>query len=136
MTFVTAIGSSVKRSEGSMADFERLKVWQAAHSLVLDTYRVTSSFPRTEQFGLTSQVRRAAVSIAANIAESTGRNYSLDQARFLQIAMGSAKEVRCHFMIARDLGFLPVEDQQAADSRLAGIERMLSSLLRYHKGRG
>ena len=119
-----------------MADFNQLKVWQAAHQLALDAYRVTGNFPRSEQFGLTSQIRRAAVSIAANIAESTGRNHSLDQARFLQIAMGSAKEVRCHFMIARDLGFLPVKDQQAADSRLAGIERMLSSLLRYHKGRG
>jgi four helix bundle protein len=119
-----------------MADFEKLKVWQVAHALVLDAYRATSSFPRAEQFGLTSQVRRAAVSIAANIAESTGRNHSLDQARFLQIAMGSAKEVRCHFLIARDLGFLPLKDQQAADARLAGIERMLSSLLRYHKGRG
>jgi four helix bundle protein len=118
-----------------VADFEKLKVWQLAHSFVLDAYRVTASFPRTEQFGLTSQVRRAAVSIAANIAESTGRNHSLDQARFLQIAMGSAKEVRCHFLIARDLGFLPLEDQQTADVRLAGIERMLSSLLRYHRGR-
>ncbi|MFI5233642.1 MAG: four helix bundle protein [Gemmatimonadales bacterium] len=119
-----------------MADFEGLKVWQAAHALVLDAYRITASFPRAEQFGLTSQIRRAAVSVAANIAESTGRNHSLDQARFLQIAMGSAKEVRCHFLIARDLGFLSPTDQQAADTRLAGIERMLSSLLRYHKGRG
>ena len=118
-----------------MAEFKKLKVWQAAHALVLDAYRLTAAFPRGEQFGLTSQVRRAAVSIAANIAESTGRNHSLDQARFLQIAMGSAKEVRCHFLIARDLGFLPLKDQQAADARLAGIERMLSSLLRYHKGR-
>jgi four helix bundle protein len=119
-----------------MADFGRLEVWQVAHALVLDVYRVTSSFPRAEQFGLTSQTRRAAVSIAANIAESTGRNHSLDQARFLQIAMGSAKEVRCLFLIARDLGFLLLNDQQAADARLAGIERMLSSLLRYHKARG
>ena len=119
-----------------MADFERLKVWQVAHALVLDAYRVTSTFPRAEQYGLTSQVRRAAVSIVANIAESTGRNHSLDQARFLQIAMGSAKEVRCHLLIARDLGFLPPKDQQAVDVRLTDVERMLSSLLRYHKGRG
>jgi four helix bundle protein len=118
-----------------MADFGRLKVWQVAHSLVLDAYRVTAAFPRSEQFGLTSQIRRAAVSIAANIAESAGRNHSLDQARFLQIAKGSSKEVRCHFLIARDLGFLSLAEQQAADSRLNNIERMLSSLLSYHKGR-
>ena len=118
-----------------MAEFEKLKVWQAAHALVLDAYRLTAAFPRGEQFGLTLQVRRAAVSIAANIAESAGRNHSLDQARFLQIAKGSAKEVRSHLLIARDLGFLPFAEQQAADAQLNSIERMLSSLLRYHKGR-
>ena len=118
-----------------MAEFERLRVWQAAHILVLDSYRFTAVFPREEQFGLTAQIRRAAVSIAANIAESAGRNHSLDQAKFLQIAKGSAKEVRSHLLIARDLGFLPLSEQQAADARLNSIERMLSSLLRYHKGR-
>lgn len=119
-----------------MADFEKLKVWQAAHVLVLDAYRLTATFPRAEQFGLTSQVRRAAISIAANIAESAGRNQSLDQARLLQIAKGSAKEVRSHLLIARDLGFLSLEKQKAADAQLDGIERMLASLLRYHRGRG
>jgi len=118
-----------------VADFNQLKVWQAAHAIVLDAYRLTRRFPREEQFGLTSQIRRAAVSIAANIAESAGRNGSLDQAKFLQIAKGSAKEVRSHLLIARSLGFLPSAEQQAADARLAGIERMLSSLLRYHRGR-
>jgi four helix bundle protein len=118
-----------------MADFEGLKVWQAAHALVLDAYRLSAAFPREEQFGLTAQVRRAAVSVAANIAESNGRNHGLDQARFLQIAKGSAKEVRSHLLIARDLGFLPLVEQQRADARLSDIERMLSSLLRYHKGR-
>jgi four helix bundle protein len=118
-----------------MAEFERLKVWQTAHALVLDAYRFTGVFPRGEQFGLTSQIRRASVSIAANIAESAGRNHSLDQARLLQIAKGSAKEVRSHLLIARDLGFLAISEQQAANARLDDIERMLSSLLRYHKGR-
>jgi four helix bundle protein len=121
--------------EDSMADFTELKVWQAAHALALETYRFTARFPRAEQFGLTSQIRRASVSIAANIAESSGRSGSLDQARFLHIAKGSAKEVRSHLLIARDLGFLSGTEQQAADASLNGIERMLSSLLRYHKGR-
>ena len=118
-----------------MADFEGLKVWQAAHALVLDAYRFTATFPHGEQFGLTAQIRRAAVSIAANIAESAGRNHSLDQARFLQIAKGSAKKVRSHLLIARDLRFLARSDQQDLDARLSNIERMLSSLLSYHKGR-
>jgi four helix bundle protein len=118
-----------------MADFGELKVWQTAHALVLEVYRVTARFPRGEQFGLTSQMRRAAVSIAANIAESAGRIHSLDQARFLQMAKGSSKEVRSHLLIARDLGFLAVADQKAAGASLENIERMLSSLLRYHRGR-
>jgi four helix bundle protein len=118
-----------------MAGFQELKVWQAAHAFALDVYRRTANFPRAEQFGLTSQVRRATVSIAANIAESTGRNRSLDQARFLQIAKGSAKEVRSHLLIARDLGFFLPAEHQAADTQLDDIERMLSSLLRYHRGR-
>jgi four helix bundle protein len=118
-----------------MADFAQLKVWQSAYALSLQAYRFTAGFPHTEQFGLTSQIRRAAVSIAANIAESSGRSGSRDQARFLHIAKGSAKEVRSHLLIARDLSFLSVIEQQAADASLDSIERMLSALLRYHKGR-
>ncbi len=118
-----------------MADFTELKVWRAAHAFALHAYRLTSRFPRVEQFGLTSQIRRASVSIAANIAEGSGRRSSLDQARFLQMAKGSAKEVRSHLLIARDLGFLSSAEQQVADANINGIERMLSSLLRYHKGR-
>jgi len=118
-----------------MADFTELKVWQLAHTLALEAYRFTARFPRAEQFGLTSQIRRASVSIAANIAEGSGRSSGLDQARFLQMAKGSAKEVRSHLLIARDLGFLSSSEQQAADAKINSIERMLSSLLRYHKGR-
>jgi four helix bundle protein len=110
-------------------------VWQAAHAFALDAYRFTADFPRSEQFGLTSQVRRAAVSIAANIAESAGRQGDLDQARFIEIAKGSTKEIRSHLLIARDLGFLSREQQMASDSQLEFIERMLSSLVRYHKSR-
>jgi four helix bundle protein len=116
-----------------MADFTKLKVWQAAHSFALDAYRITARFPREEQFGLSSQVRRAAVSIAANIAESAGRHHDLDQARLIQIAKGSAKELRSHMLIARDLGFLALEEQSTADGQLDQIERMLASLLRYYK---
>src|SRR5579872_3811198 len=101
-----------------MADFMKLKVWQAAHGFALDAYRITARFPSGERFGLTSQVRRAAVSIAANIAESAGRHHDLDQARLVQIAKGSAKELRSHMLIARDLGFVTPEDQSAADRKL------------------
>jgi four helix bundle protein len=118
-----------------MAAFEKLKVWKVAHALVLDVYRVTGKFPRAEMFGLSSQARRAAVSITANIAESAGRTSSPDQARFLQIAKGSAQETRSHFLIARDLGFLPLPEHKEIDSQLISVELMLSSLLRYHRSR-
>jgi len=113
-----------------VADFTKLKIWQAAHSFALSAYKFTSTFPSDERFGLTSQIRRAAVSVAANIAEACGRFHKPDQARFLQIAKGSTKEVRCHLMIARDLHFMPTEMQQTADAQLVEIERMLSALLR------
>lgn len=113
-----------------MADFTSLKVWQAAHGLALSAYRFTSTFPSDERFGLTSQIRRAAVSIGANIAEACGRFHKGDQARFLQMAKGSAKEVRSHLMIARDLEFISGPDQKTADAQLIELERMLSALLR------
>jgi four helix bundle protein len=114
--------------EDFMADFARLKVWQAAHSFALSAYRFTSTFPAQERFGLTGQVRRAAVSIGGNIAEACGRFHKGDQARFILIAKGSAKEVRSHLMIARDLGFMSAPQQQSADVELMQIERMLSAL--------
>jgi four helix bundle protein len=113
-----------------VADFTKLKIWQAAHSFALSAYKFTSTFPSDERFGLTSQIRRASVSVAANIAEAYGRFHMADQARFLQVAKGSAKEVRSHLMIARDLDFMPTDQQRSADSQLVEIERMLSALLR------
>jgi four helix bundle protein len=121
--------SSVISPENAVGDFVNLKVWQAAHSFALHAYRFTATFPSAERFGLTSQIRRAAVSIGANIAESCGRSSDPDQGRFLRIAKGSAKEVRSHLLIARDLGYLAPTEQQAANAQLQQIERMLSALL-------
>jgi len=114
-----------------VADFTKLRVWQAARTVVADSYRMTGAFPKSEQFGLTSQIRRAAVSIAANIAESTGRLRGADQGRFLQIAKGSVRELRCELMLARDLGFLTAGEQAAAESQIDQIDRMLSAMLRH-----
>jgi hypothetical protein len=75
-----------------MRDFRELKVWHKAHSLTLDVYRVTKSFPREELYGLTSQIRRAAASIGANIAEGAGKSSRADLGRYLQIALGSASD--------------------------------------------
>ena len=75
-----------------MRDFRNLQVWKKSHNLTLDVYKSTSQFPRTEIYGLTSQIRRACSSIPTNIAEGCGRKSPADFARFLQIALGSASE--------------------------------------------
>ena len=89
-----------------MRNHEELEVWQRAHALTIKLYRMTESFPRSELFGLTSQTRRAAGSIGANLAEGCGRWGEAELARFLQIAMGSASELQNHLRLAKDLGFL------------------------------
>ena len=76
-----------------MRDFRDLKVWQKGHNLALAVYKATTSFPREEIYGLTSQIRRSCVSICANIAEGCGRNGEAELARFFQIGMGSASEL-------------------------------------------
>ncbi len=89
-----------------MKDFKSLKVWHKAHQLTLLVYALTRTFPREEMYGLTSQIRRAAASIPANIAEGSGRRSDGELRRFLQIARGSASELEYHLLLARDLGFL------------------------------
>lgn len=110
-----------------MQDFKQLKVWQRSHQLTLEVYQATQSFPKEEMYGLTSQVRRAAASVPANIAEGCGRETETELARFLDIAGGSANELEYHLLLARDLGYL----DRAAHDRLNGIvvetRRMLSS---------
>ncbi len=88
-----------------MQSFRNLSVWEKAHHLTLDVYHITERFPRTEMFGLTSQLRRASSSIAINLAEGCGRT-QLELARFVQIAFGSASEVEYELLLAYDLSFL------------------------------
>jgi four helix bundle protein len=112
-----------------MRDFRDLKVWEKAHALALNIYRATAEFPREEIYGLTSQIRRAATSIAANIAEGCGRDGEVELARFLRIAVGSASELEYHLLLASDLN-CPFKIEY---SRLAGdvieVKRMLGSLI-------
>ena len=112
-----------------MQDFRKLIVWQRAHKLTVDVYQSTRRFPSDERFGLISQIRRAAVSIEANIAEGCGRGTRLDFARFLQQAMGSATEVECHLLISRDLGILSPADHREQTTKTVEIKRMLATLI-------
>src|SRR5882757_3443946 len=85
--------------------FEQLIAWQKAHQFVLATYRFTDNFPRTEIYGLTSQLRRAAVSIPANIAEGFKKRGRADKVRFFNIAQGSLEECRYYLILAKDLNY-------------------------------
>ena len=111
-----------------MADFKRLRVWQKAHQVTLDIYRITGKFPQTEVYGLTSQMRRCAVSIGSNIAEGRGRDGDADFGRFIQIAAGSAAELEYQLLVAKDLGYLPESEYAQLNSNLAEVGRMLISL--------
>jgi four helix bundle protein len=111
-----------------MADFRQLKVWQKAHEITLEIYRVTQRFPKSELYGLVSQMRRAAISIGCNIAEGRGRDSDGEFARFVQIASGSASELEYQLLIAKDLGYVPESECQNLELRLAEVGRMLISL--------
>ena len=112
-----------------MQDFRNLKVWEKAHSLTLDVYRASESFPRQEMYGLTSQIRRASVSIGSNIAEGECRNGDAEFARFLQMAAGSASEVEYQLLLARDLEFLKIVDYQRVSDEVVEVKRMLAALM-------
>ena len=112
-----------------MKNFRDLKVWEKAHKLTLDVYRLTRDFPREEVYGITSQIRRASSSIPANIAEGCGRGGDADFARFLQIAMGSACEVEYHALLAHDLNMLDEVDYRCIHNQVCEVKRMLTSFL-------
>ncbi len=111
-----------------MADFKQLKGWQKAHQVTLEIYRVTSRFPQTESYGLTSQMRRCAVSMGSNIAEGRGRDGDPDFGRLIQIAAGSAAELEYQLLVAKDLGYLPESEFTKLNTNLAEVGRMLISL--------
>src|SRR5450756_923196 len=117
-----------------MKNFRDLMVWQKAHSLTLASYRGTGEFPKQEIYGLISQIRRCSASIAANIAEGCGTGSNAEFQRFLQIAAGSASELEYHFLLAKDLGFLPGEQYEKLDQSTVEVKRMLAGL--HQEGRG
>ena len=119
-----------------MGDFRDLKVWREAHAIVLEVYRVTGSFPRSEHFGLVAQMRRAAVSISSNIAESRGRFSMRDQTRFLQMALGSATELECQLLIAQDLHYSEDAVIDLLSGRLLQVRRMLGAMCRHSRLHG
>ena len=108
--------------------FEKLRVWNGARQLIKNVYGLTRSFPRTEIYGLTSQINRAAISVAANLAEGSARTSRKDQAHFSQIAYGSLMELACLLIIAVDLEFLSTSDEASVRGQIEELSRQLNAL--------
>ncbi len=113
-----------------MKDYRSLAIWQSSHQLTLHVYRVTHGFPREEQFGLTSQLRRASASIAANIAEGCGRDGDAELKRFLNIALGSACELDYFILLARELSYLEADEHDALAASVLTLRRQLGAFIR------
>ncbi len=113
-----------------MKDFRTLTVWEKSHHLALAVYKLTMAFPREELYGMTSQMRRAAASIPANIAEGCGRSGNGDFHRFLTVAMGSAVELEYFLLLARDLTIVSSGLYDEINTRVIEVQRMLGALLR------
>lgn len=113
-----------------MTSHKDLKVWQKGIELVKSIYEITQLFPSNEQFGLVSQMRRAAVSIPSNIAEGCGRNSDKELIHFLYIALGSASELETQIIISQELSFLQPEKSEQMQSLIFEIIKMTSSLIK------
>jgi len=113
-----------------LKSFKELEVWQKAHRLVLDIYRVTATFPKEERFGIVSQLRRAAYSIPANIAEGFGRRSTRELLQCLAIANGSLEEIRYFILLSSELNFLTKVDVDKLDQQLDSVAQMIAALSR------
>jgi four helix bundle protein len=117
-----------------MKDYRSLNVWKSGHSLTLEIYRQTKTFPKEELFGLVSQLRRASSSIPANIAEGSGRDGDAELKRFLNIALGSACEVDYFISLAGDLGYLDPQAHASLADNSIRLRRQLGAFIRKLKG--
>lgn len=112
-----------------MLDNSKFVVLNKSHSLVLKIYKMTMSFPKAETFGLTSQIRRSAISIPSNIVEGKARGSDKEYIRFLYIARGSLEEVKYQILLAKDLNYISTEDHKELESLIHSIGRLINGLV-------
>jgi four helix bundle protein len=115
---------------GGMGNYRQLSVWKQAHRFALSVYQKTVGFPDRERYGLTAQLRRAAISVISNIAEGSGRQGDREHVRFLRIARGSVGELECQLLLARDVGYLEASAWELLDKDCQDLSRMLNGLIR------
>ncbi len=111
-----------------MQNFRELSVWEKSHRLTLNIYKTTTSYPKEERYGITSQMRRSASSIPSNIAEGCGRNSQPQLAHFLNVALGSASELEYQIILSKDLEYINTKIYNDFTEKVVEIKRMLSSL--------
>lgn len=121
---------------GDLVGFEDLEVWQQAHQLTVEVYKLARQFPVDERFRYTDQICRASASIPTNIAEGTGRYGKQDFKHFLYIARGSLEETKYLLLLGRDLGFVAQEDYNRLQDRCNNVGKLLNGLINSLKGRG
>lgn len=110
--------------------WRELKVWQKTHELVLEIYRLTAKFPKTEIYGLINQLKRAAYSVSVNIVEGQSRQTTKEYLQFLYNARGSLEEVRYFLLLSMELGFLSAKDYKILESKYESASRMLNALIK------
>jgi four helix bundle protein len=111
-----------------MRDFKKYDVWQLSHSLTLEVYKLTATFPKEELFGVTSQIRKAAASIATNISEGCGRNSDNEFSQFLNFALGSASQTEYLLILSNDLNYISIERFQDLQNQINVIKSKLYKL--------
>lgn len=113
----------------TIKDFKDLHAWQKSHELTIRIYTLTNNFPRSEQFGLTNQIRRATVSVSSNIAEGFGHRTVADRVHFYDMARASLHEVQAQLLIAKDVGYLTTADYEALEFRSIECHKVLTGLI-------
>jgi four helix bundle protein len=123
----------VLETKRKIKSFTDLLAWQEGHLLALEVYQITKNFPKDELFGLVSQIRRAAVSVTSNIAEGFSRETYKDKIRFFYMTMGSLTELQNQLLLARDIGYLPVEDFKKLAEQSVKVAKITQGLIRSSK---
>jgi len=113
-----------------LRNYKELKVWQKAYQLCLEVYKITSGFPREERYGLSSQIRRASVSVPSNIAEGYGRKTTPEYIRSLYVAYGSNCELETQISLSSDLGYMKAQEKEVLQRNIGEVERMLKALIK------
>lgn len=123
-------GHGFEDSSEMLKNYKELKVWQKSYQLFLDIYKITKGFAKEEKYGITAQIRRAAVSVPSNIAEGYGRKTTPDYVRSLYISYGSICELETQILLTGDLGYTKSEQLREVQKKLGEVERMLKALIK------